>query len=190
MDLLQHAVNQGLALGKAIKFIYPSSIAVYGIPDLQTKEVSGCVKLCTPRTMYGCNKLYCEQVGRYYSKHYRHFPQGANQGGIDFRALRFPGLVSADTVPTGGTSDYGPEMVHHAARGLAYRCFVREDSQLPFMAMPDAITALMTLEAAPIEVLSREVYNVTSFSLTAREFQTDVLQHFLRSRFGKAGNCG
>jgi len=68
--------------------------------------------------MYGCNKLYCEHLGRYYSRHYRQL--AADHGGnstVDFRALRFPGLISAVTIPTGGTSDYGPEMLHHAARG-------------------------------------------------------------------------
>ncbi len=70
---------------------------------------------------------------------------------VDFRCLRFPGLISATTIPTGGTSDYGPEMLHHAAKGIPYKCFVRPDTQLPFMVMPDAIKALIQLESAPVE---------------------------------------
>jgi threonine 3-dehydrogenase len=69
--------------------------------------------------MYGCNKLYCEHLGRYYSSHYRQL--AADHEGkhtVDFRSIRFPGLISAETVPTGGTSDYGPEMLHAAAQGL------------------------------------------------------------------------
>ena len=68
---------------------------------------------------------------------------------LDFRCVRFPGLISALTVPSGGTSDYGPEMLHAAAQGVPYACFVREDVRIPFMAMPDAVTALCRLTDAP-----------------------------------------
>jgi len=97
---------------------------------------------------------------------------------LDFRSVRFPGLVSAYTVPSGGTSDYGPEMLHAAAQNLPYACFVREDTIIPFMAMPDAITALLNLASAPANALSRRVYNVTSFSLTAAEFRERVIKDF------------
>ena len=79
-------------------------------------------------------------------------------------------MISAVTVPTGGTSDYIPEMLHHAAQGIPYACFVREDARLPFMAMPDAVKALLNLEAAPLERLSQRVYNVTAFNPSAGEF--------------------
>jgi threonine 3-dehydrogenase len=87
-------------------------------------------------------------------------------------------LISAFTVPSGGTSDYGPEMLHAAAQGQPYTCFVREDAIIPFMAMPDAVTALLKLAGAPAENLTRRVYNVTSFSLTAAEFELRVRQAF------------
>ena len=87
---------------------------------------------------------------------------------LDFRGLRFPGLISAFTLPSGGTTDYGPEMIHAAADGKSYACFVREDTVLPFMVMPDAITALLKLAAVPREQLRRSVYNVTSFSIFTR----------------------
>jgi len=92
--------------------------------------------------------------------------------------LRFPGLISAQTVPSGGTSDYGPEMLHAAAKGVPYACFVREDVTIPFMAMPDAVKALHNLTEAPAEALKRRVYNVTSFSLSASEFRDWVLKFF------------
>jgi threonine 3-dehydrogenase len=129
--------------------------------------------------MYGCNKLYCEHLGRYYSRHYRQL--AADKGGgatVDFRALRFPGLISAATVPTGGTSDYGPEMLHHAAQGIPYNCFVRPDTRLPFMAMPDAVKALLLLEAAPQADLTKLIYNVTSFSPSAQKIHNIVKQAF------------
>jgi nucleoside-diphosphate-sugar epimerase len=97
---------------------------------------------------------------------------------LDFRALRFPGLISAHTLPSGGTSDYGPEMLHAAAKGEPYACFVRPDTAIPFMAMPDAVKALLNLARAPIQSLGRTVYNVTSFSLSAEEFRQQVLQAF------------
>jgi nucleoside-diphosphate-sugar epimerase len=97
---------------------------------------------------------------------------------LDFRSLRFPGLVSAFTVPSGGTSDYGPEMLHAAAQDKPYACFVRPDTIIPFMAMPDAVSALLKLAAAPAQALTRRVYNVTSFSLTAEQFRQRVLGAF------------
>jgi threonine 3-dehydrogenase len=81
-------------------------------------------------------------------------------------------------VPTGGTSDYGPEMLHHAAQGKPYACFVRSDAQLPFMVMPDAIRAMLLLVEAPSTRLKRQVYNVTSFSPTADEILQAVQRSF------------
>ncbi len=94
--------------------------------------------------MYGCNKLYCEQLGTYYARHYKQLAVDAVSR-VDFRAVRFPGLISAFTVPSGGTSDYAPEMIHAAAQGEAYQCFVRPDTRIPFMAMPDGVEALLKL---------------------------------------------
>lgn len=172
LNLLRLAVEQSQWQGRAVKFIYPSSIAAYGVPSLETKAQIGKVKesdWCFPTTMYGCNKLYCEHLGRYYELYYRQLAVDRNMHTIDFRCLRFPGLISADTLPTGGTSDYAPEMIHHAAQGIPYECFVRPDTALPFMVMPDAIKSLISLEAAPREKLTQHVYNVTSFSITAEE---------------------
>jgi nucleoside-diphosphate-sugar epimerase len=178
--LLQLASEQSAWRGKPVKFIFPSSIAAYGLPDLNTKTDYTRVREWEwnyPRTMYGCNKLYCEQLGIYFSEYYRQLAEDRPVM-LDFRSLRFPGLVSAQTVPSGGTSDYGPEMLHAAAKDEPYACFVREDVRIPFMAMPDAVKALQLLTAAPSKALSRRVYNVTSFSLSAAEFRTWVLKSF------------
>ncbi len=178
--LLQLASEQSEWRGTPVKFIFPSSIAAYGMPDLETKTNYARVRKWEwnyPRTMYGCNKLYCEQLGIYYSMYYRQLAADRPVM-LDFRSLRFPGLISAFTVPSGGTSDYGPEMLHAAAKGEPYDCFVRQDVRIPFMAMPDAVTALLRLTDAPAEKLSRRVYNVTSFSLSAADFQGWVLKFF------------
>ncbi len=179
--LLQMAADQSAWLGKPVKFIFPSSVAIYGMPDLDTKIHVGAVReneWNTPITMYGWNKLYCEGLGHYYSHHYQQLSEQPQFHKIDFRSLRFPGLISAFTLPTGGTSDYGPEMIHHAAQGISYPCFVREDTRMPFMAMPDAIKALLELAAAPRENLKTHVYNVTAFNPSAGEIFDLVRQHF------------
>lgn len=182
LNLLRLAVEQSQWQGTPVKFIYPSSIAAFGIPNLKEKASAGSIKEWEwnyPTTMYGCNKLYCEHLGRYYSSYYRQL--AADYGGsetVDFRAIRFPGLISAETTPTGGTSDYGPEMLHAAAKGEEYQCFVRPDTTIPFMVMPDAVKALVSLEKVAKNRLSQLVYNVTSFSLSAQEIYNIVLEAF------------
>jgi len=180
LGLLQLAAEQSEWRGEPVLFIFPSSIAAYGIPDLETKANFPRVREWEwnyPITMYGCNKLYCEMLGTYFSRYYRQLA-AERPVMLDFRCVRFPGLISAFTLPSGGTSDYGPEMLHAAAKGEPYACFVRPDAQIPFMAMPDAITALLQLTSAPRSALSRSVYNVTSFSLTAAQIMDLVLTAF------------
>src|SRR5436190_5509002 len=122
LNLLEFAQRQGESHGRPVAFIYPSSIAAYGLPDVDTKRRAGRVReddYTHPTTMYGCNKLYCEQLGDYYAHHYKQLSADAIAR-VDFRCVRFPGLISAMTVPSGGTSDYAPEMIHAAAKGEAY----------------------------------------------------------------------
>jgi nucleoside-diphosphate-sugar epimerase len=173
LNLLRLAVEQSQWQGESVMFVYPSSIAAYGIPTLRDKANAGAVieeVWNYPSTMYGCNKLYCEHLGRYYNSYYRQLAADHEvKQTVDFRAIRFPGLISAETVPTGGTSDYGPEMLHAAAKGEEYSCFVRPDTIIPFMVMPDAIKSLVSLAAVSKNRLSKYVYNVTSFSITAQQ---------------------
>jgi nucleoside-diphosphate-sugar epimerase len=181
MMLLKIAIEQSRWHGAPVKFLFPSSIAVYGLPSLDAKQRAGKVPeelFNAPITMYGCNKLNCEHLGRYYSTHYRQLASDAERGGVDFRCIRFPGLISAVTEPSGGTSDYAPEMLHSAAQDKPYACFVREDVRIPFMAMPDGIDALLSLERAPLGRLTRRVYNITSFSPSAGEIRDIVTREF------------
>jgi threonine 3-dehydrogenase len=181
MNLLEFAQKQGESHGRPVVFMYPSSIAAYGLPDVATKTAVGKVtenEWTKPTTMYGCNKLYCEHMGRYYAKRYKQLAPEPLAGKVDFRSLRFPGLISAVTVPSGGTSDYAPEMIHAAAQGKPYPCFVRPDTRIPFMAMPDGVDALLALAAAPRTVLAHTVYNVGAFSPSAEEIRTIVLRAF------------
>jgi nucleoside-diphosphate-sugar epimerase len=182
MQLLMMAAYRSEKYNKPIKFIFPSSIAAYGMGNREQKQKAGRVKedqFNTPQTMYGCNKLYCEKLGTYYSHYYgqRHLDVNPPTM-LDFRAIRFPGLISAFTLPSGGTSDYGPEMLHAAAQNKPYACFVREDTKISFMAMPDAIKSMLMLTDAPREKLSALVYNIGAFSLTAGEFREYALKAF------------
>lgn len=181
LNLLEMAITQSRLQGKEVKLIYPSSIAVYGLKDAASKMKAGRVnedEWTNPRTMYGINKLYCERLGKYYMNYYRQLDAQPMGGTVDFRCVRFPGLISAVTLPTGGTSDFAPEMLHQAAKGERYDCFVREDTTIPFMAMPDGVAALLALEAAPKEKLTTQIYNVGSFSPSAAELKQRVMKAF------------
>jgi threonine 3-dehydrogenase len=180
LNLLEFAHHEGESHGRPVTFMYPSSIAAYGLPDANTKAEAGRVReddWTTPTTMYGCNKLYCEHLGRYYARHYKQLA-AEPMARVDFRCVRFPGLISALTVPSGGTSDYAPEMIHAAAKGEPYECFVRPDTRIPFMAMPDAVDALLQLADAPRQRLSRTAYNLSAFSPTAEQICNVVLSAF------------
>ncbi len=180
LALLHLASEQSAWRGNPVQFIFPSSIAVYGLPTPEAKTRYSRVREWewnNPTTIYGCNKLYCELLGRYLSRHYKQL-SAEEPIMIDFRSVRFPGLISAITMPTGGTSDYAPDMIHAAAKGEPYHCFVGPDVRIPFMAMPDAANALVQLAAAPAESLTQLAYNVTSFSLSAAEIRELVLKAF------------
>jgi nucleoside-diphosphate-sugar epimerase len=170
-NLLKLALAQSEKHSTSVHFLFPSSIAVYGLADLEAKQAQGPVgenENLMPSSVYGAGKLYCERLGVHFA--------GQSSGLLDFRALRFPGLISAETIPSGGTTDYGPEMLHYAADGLPYRCFVRPDTVLPFLAMPDAIRALRELARAPN--LPERVYNVTGFNPSAEELRQTVMEYF------------
>jgi threonine 3-dehydrogenase len=178
--MLEFAQAERVSHGRPVTFLYPSSVAAYGLPDLTAKAQAGRVKedqFAQPATMYGCNKLYCEQLGRYYSERYKQL-SAEPVSRIDFRCIRFPGLISAATLPSGGTSDYAPEMIHAAAQGKPYNCFVRPDTRIPFMAMPDGVEALLKLAASPADRLSRRVYNVGAFNPSAAEIRDLVVNAF------------
>ena len=159
LNLFKLATEYSLKNKKSIKFIFPSSIAADG----------------NPITIYGISKQSCENIGTYFSKDYKALDTTIDRNNlIDFRCVRFPGLLSPDTLPSGGTSDYGPEMLHSAAQGKEYECFVRPDTTIPFMAMDDAVEILYKLLTAPKENLSQNVYEVSGFSVSAKEIEDEV----------------
>jgi len=177
INFLELALKQSRSQAKRIKFFFPSSIAVYGVNNN---------KVCTeneylnPITIYGANKLYIEKLGLYYSEHYNQLSN--NKDLIDFRSLRFPGLISSKTIPSGGTSDFIPEMWHHIKNHKHYDCFVDENSRLPFLAMPDAINAIIDLMNSGHSDIKSRIYNVKSFNPSASEFYNLISQIFPESK--------
>jgi threonine 3-dehydrogenase len=185
LNLLEFSQHEAESHGRPVVFLYPSSIAAYGLPDLDAKARAGRVRedeWLHPITMYGCNKLYCELLGSYYARHYKQLSAEPQSGRVDFRCVRFPGLISAATMPSGGTSDFAPEMIHAAAKGEPYACFVRPDTRIPFMAMPDGVEALLALAAAPRDRLARTAYNASAFNPSAEEIRDVVLRAFPKAR--------
>jgi len=169
LNLLEIANSHCIKKNKSIKFMFPSSIASHG----------------TPITIYGIGKLACENFGIYYSNYYKLLDNSLNRkNSIDFRCIRFPGLLSPDTIPSGGTSDYGPEMLHFAAQNKAYKCFVRPDSKIPFMAMVDAVDILYKLFNSPRTKITRNVYEVAGFSVSAKEIEEEIKKAFPKAKIG------
>ena len=169
LNLLEFAQKQGESHGRAVTFVYPSSIAAYGLPDLAdegARRPGARRRVPSSDDDVWLQQAVREELGRYYARHYKQLSVDATPH-VDFRAVRFPGLISATTQPSGGTSDYASEMIHAAARGEPYACFVRPETRIPFMAMPDASEALLRLAAAPRERLRRTAYNVGAFSASA-----------------------
>ena len=155
-----------------IRFVFPSSIAVYGLPSPEAKEAATPVgenECLDPVTVYGAQKLYVERLGATVEK---------LGGGLDFRAVRLPGLISSDTLPQGGTSDWAPELIHAAARHEPYSCFVKPEARLPFCAMPDAVEGILRLASRDKDSLTRTAYNLGGPSLSAAEIIARVARDF------------
>ena len=170
INMFNIALKQNLEFGDLVKFFFPSSIAVYG-ESQKTKLKNLEFMNCNPITVYGQNKLYCENIGVALNDYGNELNQK-----IDFRCIRFPGIISANTLPTGGTSDYIPEMIHRGLSKVHYDCFVSEDSILPFITMPDAIDAIIKIMITEKRKLTKCVYNITSFSPEINEICNRIMK--------------
>jgi len=154
-----------------IKFFFASSIAIYSLNKKNTSAINE-DEFCNPNNMYGCNKLYCEKLGTYFSQH------SELVNNLDFRSIRFSGIISANTLPQGGTSDYAPEMIHQAIQNKNYTCFVKPHSCIPFMVMPDAIDAIVSIMSADKQSLSRDVYHIQAFAPTVEDIYKKIISYF------------
>ncbi len=145
------------------KVFWPSSIGVFG-PDAP-KEMAPQNAALNPTTMYGVTKVAGELLCNYYFLKY----------GLDVRCLRYPGLISSEAPPGGGTTDYAVEIFYEALRTGSYSCFLREDTVLPMMYMPDALRAtVMLMEAPRTEVRLHSGYNLSAISFSAGEIAGEI----------------
>jgi nucleoside-diphosphate-sugar epimerase len=149
------------------KVYWPSSIAVFG--PQTPKEKTPQHTVTDPNTVYGISKLTGERLVEYYYYHY----------GVDVRSLRYPGLIGYKTLPGGGTTDYAVDIFHKAIKGENFTCFLRADTYLPMMYMPDAVRAtleLMEAEAAKIQI--RSSYNIGALSFSPEEIYNQLKKHY------------
>ncbi|HEY9644635.1 MAG TPA: NAD-dependent epimerase/dehydratase family protein [Coleofasciculaceae cyanobacterium] len=159
-NVLEAAKSYGL------KVFFPSSIAVFGphTPKFDTPQIT----VEDPSTLYGITKVTGEQLCHYYAQRF----------GVDVRSLRLPGIISYSHPPGGGTTDFAVEMFAEALRSGSYTCFVRPDTRLPMMYMPDAIKAILQLMQADPKLLRvRSSYNVAAVSFSAEELVAEIQKY-------------
>ena len=156
-----------IAREENIKKVYwPSSIAVFG----PTSPKQNCPQqtVIEPITVYGISKYAGEFWCNYYHRRF----------GVDVRSLRYPGLISYKSAPGGGTTDYAIEIFNEALEEKKYECFLREDTYLPMMYMPDAIRATIELMEAPADKISiRTSYNLSGMSFSPKEIAAEIKKH-------------
>lgn len=151
---------------KLTKVYWPSSIAVFG--PTSPKDACPQQTVIEPVTVYGISKY----AGEFWCNYYH------NRYGLDVRSLRYPGLISYKSEPGGGTTDYAVEIFHDALETGAYTSFLKQDTYLPMMYMPDAIRATIELMEAPVERIKvRTSYNISAMSFSPAEIGEAVGQH-------------
>jgi len=149
-----------------IRVFVPSSIAVFG-PETP-KDNTPQETILKPTTMYGVTKVSGELLGDYYFKRFN----------LDVRGLRYPGIISNETLPGGGTTDYAVEIFYEAIKNKKYTCFVKEDTVLPMMYMPDCIKGTVDLMEADISKLKHHCdFNLSSMSFSAGELAAEIKKH-------------
>lgn len=161
LNVLDIAKEEGLN-----KVYWPSSIAVFG----PTSPKKDCPQktIIEPTTVYGISKY----AGEFWCNYY------FNKYGVDVRSLRYPGLISYKSAPGGGTTDYAVEIFHEALEEAHYDCFLKKDTYLPMMYMPDAIRATIELMEAPKEkIKERTSYNLSAICFSPEEIAGEIKKH-------------
>src|SRR6476469_6246064 len=161
LNVLDIAKEEGLQ-----KIYWPSSIAVFG--PTSPKERCPQRTIIEPITVYGISKY----AGEFWCNYYY------NKFGVDVRSLRYPGLISYKSSPGGGTTDYAVEIFHEALDDGHYDCFLKPDTFLPMMYMPDAIRATIELMQAPREkIKTRTSYNISAVSFSPQQIADEIQKH-------------
>lgn len=149
-----------------LRVFWPSSIAAFGptTPRVNTPQET----VLLPTTIYGVSKVAGELLCNYYFVKY----------GVDVRGLRYPGIISNEVLPGGGTTDYAVAIFYEAIKNKHYTCFVKEDTILPMMYMPDCVKATIDLmEVDPAKVKRHDSYNVAGMSFSAGELATEIKKY-------------
>lgn len=149
-----------------VRVFVPSSIAVFGpeTPKIDTPNDT----ILKPKTMYGVTKVAGELLGDYYFKRF----------GLDVRGIRYPGIISSETPPGGGTTDYAVEIFYEAIKNKRYTCFVKQDTSLPMMYMPDCIKGTIDLMETDVKNLKHHCdFNMASMSFSAGELAKEIKKH-------------
>jgi nucleoside-diphosphate-sugar epimerase len=151
---------------KIKRIMVPSSIAVFGPETPREKTPQETV--LKPRTMYGVSKVAGELLADYY---FRKF-------GVDVRGLRYPGIISSETLPGGGTTDYSVEIFYEAIKKGKYTCFLKEDTYLPMMYMPDCLDATIQLTEADVKTLKHHSdFNLSAMSFSPKELAAEIKKY-------------
>jgi nucleoside-diphosphate-sugar epimerase len=149
-----------------IRVFVPSSIAAFGpeTPRLNTPNDT----ILKPRTMYGLTKVAGELLGEYYVRRFN----------LDVRGCRYPGIISHQTLPGGGTTDYAVAIFYEAVKNKSYKCFLRPDTRLPMMYMPDCLKATLELMEADFSALKHHAdFNIAAMSFSAGELAAEIKKH-------------
>jgi len=168
--IINSAMNHGKKHQSFVKFFFPSSIAVYGPRKLTYAKEQDIIK---PNTIYGCNKLAIEQFGN------QKYEESIEMGyGIDFRCLRFPGIISPYTIPSGGTTDFAPQMLHAAYNNEKYICKVSAQTTLPFLGIKNAINAIFQMMDSKNIRSKIRTFNVQEVSLNPKDIFVELQKEF------------
>lgn len=160
-NILETAREQDL-----FRVFIPSSIAAFG-PETP-KENTPQETVLLPTTMYGVTKVAGELLGDYYVRRFN----------VDVRGVRYPGIVSHETLPGGGTTDYAVAIFYEAVKTGSYTCFLKEDSELPMMYMPDCLKATLQLMDADFERLRHHAgFNLAGMSFTPADLAAEIKKH-------------
>lgn len=154
-----------LAVEMKLKVFWPSSIAAFG-PDTPRANTPNDTIL-RPTTMYGVTKVAGELLCEYYAKKY----------GLDVRSIRYPGIISSETLPGGGTTDYAVEIFYEAIKNKKYKCFLKKESTLPMMYMPDCIKATIDLMDADSAKLKHKCFNLAAISFSPEQIAAEIKKH-------------
>jgi nucleoside-diphosphate-sugar epimerase len=146
----------------------PSSIGAFGLTT--PRDGAPQVTIQRPDTMYGVTKVASELLCDYYAQRFA----------VDTRGLRLPGLISHVAPPGGGTTDYAVDIFYQAIRYQHYTCFLRRDTRLDMMYMPDAIRAMIELmEAEPAKLKHRNAFNLTAMNFAPDRLAEEIRKHIV-----------